>query len=291
LAPAERRHERVARVLWVTLALNLLVAASKLAYGITTGTLAVSADGYHSALDGCSNICALIGITLARRPPDADHHYGHQKYEILSAMGVSFLLFLAAGQIVLESIDRIGEGVDPRHSPWGYPLLLVTLAINALVYRWERREGERLGSPILLADAQHTRTDMLATIGALASVAAVGLGWVCVDLAVALGFGVVIVRAAYAIIGDSIQVLTDRAPIDASEIEAVAASFPDAHVVHRIRSRGTPNQVFIDLSLRVAADLPVREAHELSHEVEDAIRRRFPGVRDVVIHIEPGEGS
>lgn len=159
------------------------------------------------------------------------------------------------------------------------------------MYRWERREGERLGSPILLADAQHTRSDMLATIGALASVAAVGLGWVWVDLAVALGIGVVIVRAAYAIIGDSIQVLTDRAPIDASEIEAVAASFPDAHVVHRIRSRGTPNQVFIDLSLRVAADLPVREAHELSHEVEDAIRRRFPGVRDVVIHIEPGEGS
>ena len=175
MAPEARRYGRVARVLWATLALNLLVAVAKLAYGFWTHTLAVSADGYHSALDGCSNVCALIGITLARRPPDEDHHYGHQKYEILSAMGISFLLFLAAGQIVLESVERLGQGTSAQHSVWGYPILLVTLLVNWLVFRWERRAGEELASPILLSDAEHTRSDMLATVGAMISIAAIGL--------------------------------------------------------------------------------------------------------------------
>ena len=287
MAPEARRYGRVARVLWATLALNLLVAVAKLAYGFWTHTLAVSADGYHSALDGCSNVCALIGITLARRPPDEDHHYGHQKYEILSAMGISFLLFLAAGQIVLESVERLGQGTSAQHSVWGYPILLVTLLVNWLVFRWERRAGEELASPILLSDAEHTRSDMLATVGAMISIAAIGLGWQWVDVAVAGAIGVVIVRAAYSIIGESIQVLTDRAPIDASEIEAVVSSFPSALDAHKIRSRGTGHQVFIDLSLHVRPDLSVKEAHDLSHEIEDALRARFAGVRDVVIHIEP----
>ena len=282
-----KRYSRVARVLWATFVMNLGVAVLKLGYGIWTHTLAVTADGYHSALDGCSNVVALVGITLARRPPDDDHHYGHQKYEILSAMGISFLLFVAAGQLLFEAIERLGEGPRAVHSWWGYPILLVTLLVNWGVFRWERRVGNELASPILLPDAEHTRSDMFATVGAIVSVAAVGAGWQWVDVAVAGLIGIVIVRAAYGIIGGAIRVLTDRAPIDASEIEQVVDQFPDAIQAHKIRSRGTGDQIFIDLSLHVRPDLSVKEAHDLSHEVEDAIRERFPGVRDVVIHAEP----
>ena len=279
-----KRYSRVARVLWVTFVMNLGVAVAKLFYGMWTHTLAVSADGYHSALDGCSNIVALVGITLARRPPDDDHHYGHQKYEILSAMGISFLLFVAAGQLLYAAIDRLGEGPAAVYSPWGYVILVGTLAINWGVFRWERRVGRELASPILLADAEHTRSDMFATLGAILSVGAISAGWQWVDVLVAGLIGVVIVRAAYGIIGGAIRVLTDRAPIDATEI---VAPFPDALHAHKIRSRGTGDQIFIDLSLHVRPDLSVKEAHDLAHEVEDAIRARFAGVRDVVIHVEP----
>ena len=283
----KQRYSRVARVLWWTFALNLLVAVAKLGYGFWTRTLAVSADGYHSALDGCSNLIALVGITLARRPPDDDHHYGHQKYEILSSMGISFLLFLAAGQLVMEAIDRLDDGAPAVYSSWGFPVLIVTLVINFLVFRWERRVGEETASPILLSDAEHTRSDMWATVGAIVSVGAVHYDLQWVDLAVAGLIGLVIVRAAYSIIGESIRVLTDKAPIDASEVERVVAQFPTALDVHAIRTRGTGDQIFIDLSLHVDPGLSVREAHDLAHEVEDAIRERFRGVRDVLIHVEP----
>ncbi len=287
MSEGEPRYGRVAYVLWVTLAVNLLIAGLKLGYGLLTGVLSVSADGYHSLLDGCSNVIALVGITLARRPPDRDHHYGHQKYEILSAMGISFLLFIAAGQIVFEAWGRISAGTSPTPSLWGVPILLGTLFANWMVYRYEMGVGKELASPILLSDAEHTRSDMFATVGALVSVLAIYIGIQWIDVLIAGLIGLVIIRAAYEIIGESIQVLTDSAPIDSSEIEVVLERFPSALYAHKIRSRGSSNQVFIDLSLHVQPDLSVKSAHDLSHEIEDAIRDRFPGVRDVVIHIEP----
>ncbi len=287
MSEGEPRYGRVAYVLWVTLAVNLLIAGLKLGYGLMTGVLSVSADGYHSLLDGCSNVIALVGITLARRPPDQDHHYGHQKYEILSSMGISFLLFIAAGQIVFEASDRIAAGTVAKPSLWGVPILLGTLFANWMVYRYEMRVGKELASPILLSDAEHTRSDMFATVGALVSVLAIYVGIQWIDVLIAGLIGVVIIRAAYQIIGESIQVLTDSAPIDSSEIEEVLERFPSALHAHKIRSRGSRNQIFIDLSLHVEPDLSVKAAHDLSHQIEDAIRDRFPGVRDVVIHIEP----
>ena len=106
-------------------------------------------------------------------------------------------------------------------------------------------------------------------------------------LVVAGVIGLVIVRAAYQIIGEAIRVLTDRAPIDASELEAVVARFPRALDANDFRRRGTGNQIFIDFSLHVDPTLSVKESHDLAHEIEDAIRQRFAGVRDVVSHVEP----
>ncbi|MFQ5654147.1 MAG: cation diffusion facilitator family transporter [Planctomycetota bacterium] len=277
----------MARVLWTALLFNLLVATGKLLYGAWSGALSVTADGFHSLLDAASSIVGLVGIQMARRPPDEDHHYGHQKFEILSAMGISLLLFLSAYEIVVEAFGRMDRDVLPVHSPWGYALLGATLLINSLVFRMEQVRGKELSSPLLLADAEHTRSDILATIGVLGSLVSIQMGTRWIDLFVALAIGVIIARAGYRIIGRAVTVLTDSAAIDATAIEEVLAGFPGALHAHKIRSRGFEDQIFIDLHMHVEPEMSLREAHDLSERIEKALQQRFRGVTDVVIHVEP----
>lgn len=285
------RSRAVRRVLLVTLFANLSLGVAKLAFGYSSGVLAVIADGYHSLLDGLSNLVALLGLGLGSRPPDEDHLYGHQKYEILSAMGISLLLFLAATEVIRGAVSGIGEdfsgATEAVASPLGFWLLLIALLVDIVVYRWQRRRGRELASVLLLADSEHTRSDIFSTSGAFLSLGAVSLGIPWVDVIIALLIGIAIARAAYLIIATSVGILTDRTPVDVGRIEGVARSFPDVLDVHQIRARGAGDQIFIDLSMHVDPEKSVRAAHDLAHEVENSIKEKISGVCDVVVHVEP----
>ncbi|HIG04572.1 MAG TPA: cation transporter, partial [Planctomycetes bacterium] len=220
-----QRQRAVSRVLWGTLLANIAVAGGQLAYGYTNGVLSVVADGFHSLLDGSSNIIALIGIRMASQPPDEDHPYGHQKFEVLSAMAISLLLFLAAWHIVSDSLGRWSESGNLDPHPIGYVILLATVVVNAVVYRWQRYQGHRLKSPVLLADSDHTLSDMVGTMGALVALFAIRNGWPMVDLIVALVIGLFIARVGYKIALQSAGVLADRAPIAPARIVEIARLF------------------------------------------------------------------
>lgn len=285
-----QRQLAVSRVLWGTLLANIAVAGGQLAYGYSNGVLSVVADGFHSLLDGSSNIIALIGIRMASQPPDEDHPYGHQKFEILSAMAISLLLFLAAWHIVSDSLGRWSESGNLDPHPIGYVILLATIVINAVVYRWQRNQGHQLKSPVLLADSDHTLSDILGTMGALVALFAIRNGWPMVDLIVALVIGLFIARVGYKIALQSAGVLADRAPIAPARIVEIARVFEGVRDVHDVRSRGFGSGVFVDMNLHVDPSMTVDEAHRIAHEVEEKIREELPEIHDVVIHVEP-EGT
>ena len=284
------RQRDVSRVLWGTLLANLAVASMQLIYGYTNGVLSVVADGFHSLLDGSSNIIALIGIRVASQPPDDDHPYGHQKFEILSAMAISLLLFVAAWHIVSDSLGRWNDGGVTDPHPIGYLILAVTAVINLLVFRWQRRRGRDLQSPVLLADSEHTRSDLLGTLAAMGALFAIRSGWPLVDVGVALAIGLFIARSGYKIALQSAGVLADRAPIDPARIVEIALQFEGIRDVHHVRSRGFGSGIFVDMNLHVDPSMSVDEAHSIAHEVEEKIREELPGIHDVVIHVEP-EGT
>src|SRR5262245_12589679 len=102
-----QRLDRIAAVLWAILGLNLLVAVAKLIYGHTSGAIAITADGLHSLLDSASNVIGLVGISVARRPPDANHPYGHRKYETFAALGIAGMMFVGCWEIISSTIDRL----------------------------------------------------------------------------------------------------------------------------------------------------------------------------------------
>ena len=285
---ATQRRSRIVGVLWGTLVLNVLVAAAKLAYGLAIGALALTADGVHSLTDATSNVVALVGIWAARRPPDANHPYGHRKYETFAALVVAALLFLVCWQIALSAIARALHPVPAHITAQGFIVLFLTLTVNLVVVVVESREGRRLGSELLMADAAHTRSDVFASLIVLVSFVGARLGVPYVDVAAAFIIIALILHASFEILRGTLSTLSDERRIAPDQVEACALEERGVLEAHNVRSRGPLDDIHLDLHILVAPETPLAEAHVLGHRVEHRLRERFPGLTDVVVHVEPG---
>jgi cation diffusion facilitator family transporter len=289
MEPDHRNHQynSVRRVLWGVLIANIVITVVKIALGFVTGALAVVADGFHSLVDSSSNLIGLAAIRLAARPADDRHPYGYQKYETLGALGIGGLLLVAAWEIVKTVIDRIIHGAEPEITWITLGLVILTFPVNLGVVILETRAGQRLKSDILLADATHTRTDLYVTASVIASLVGVWLGLAWLDLLVAFGVVILIVRAAFGIMRGAAGSLADIVGIDPQKVEEIALKVPGVRAVHNTRSRGASDAVFMDLHVKVDPVMNTSQAHAVASEVERRICAAFPNVVDAVVHIEP----
>jgi cation diffusion facilitator family transporter len=282
------RARDVQRVVFTILWLNLAVAAAKGIYGFWSGSLAVASDAIHSLLDAASNIVGLVALRLAAEPPDEGHPYGHHKIEIVAAALVGILIAGGSLRFAWDAVRALLYGREaPETSILGFVVVGGTLVVNLFVATYEARAGRRLQSPFLLADAAHTASDVAVTGAVLGALAAAHYGLAWADPLGALVVLVVIARVAWRILSSNLGVLLDRAVVDADLVRAAAASIAGVVGCHRVRSRGLEGAIHLDLHLQVDGDLPLREAHEISHRVEEKLRAEFPGVVDVTIHVEP----
>ena len=281
------RLDEVRFVLWAVLGLNLFVALAKLGYGVFTGSLGMQADGFHSLFDGASNVIGLVGLWWASGPPDEHHPYGHKKFETLAAAGIGGMLLATCLYLVTETVDSWGGSRQPTVTGISFVIMLVTMAINFSVMRWEQRKGRELGSEILIADSYHTGSDLLTSLSVLAGLIAVRAGYPRVDSIVALIVAVVIAWTAITVLREVLTSLTDQIRLDPEEVQAVVMEIPGVLDCHKIRTRGLASHVFVDLSVHVKPDMPVEEAHGIATQVEHSLKSRFRGVEDVVVHLEP----
>jgi cation diffusion facilitator family transporter len=283
------RDAAVGRVLWIVLFLNLLVAVLKLVFGFLSGALSMVADGFHSALDASSNVIGLTGMHVARKAPDPGHPYGHRKFEALAALAISLFLFITCYEIVTSLVGRLrGEHmVHPR--PITFVVMAVGLVINFFVTRYEQKAAHRYRSIILSADARHTQSDIYASIGVVASLVAALLGFPALDLIVALLIAGLIAYSGYLVVASSFNVLSDSQALDPEHVARIATQVEGVTHAHRVRSRGLPDDIHVDLHIHVPRDMNVAQAHELAHEASKRIRSEIEGVTDVVIHLEPDD--
>jgi cation diffusion facilitator family transporter len=281
------RYSAVSKVLYRVLFLNLGVALAKIALGYATGAVSILSDGFHSLTDSASNVVALIGISVARRPPDADHPYGHRKYETMASLGILLFLLLVMIQVVSAAMDRFINGGSPRVFPEGIALMTVTLIINVAVVIYEMREGRRLRSEVLQADAKHTRSDVLTSVAVLGALIGVWFGYPLLDPMAALLVAGFIGHACWSIAFDASGILSDQIVIPESGVREVVQSVPDVLGCEKIRTRGATDYAFLDLHLWLDPKMPLEDAHSTSHVVKDRLMQTFPQLVDVVIHIEP----
>jgi cation diffusion facilitator family transporter len=280
----------VQRVVVGILVLNLLVAVAKSAYGAVSGSLAVTSDALHSFLDAASNVGALMILRIAAAPPDADHPYGHRKIEIVAAAFIGVVIAAAALRFAWSAIESLIEGhAPPTVTGYGLAVMGGTLVVNVGVALYEHRRGKELGSAFLVADAAHTASDVLVTIGVIGALVATALGVARADAIAALVVMVVIARVAWNILSANVGVLVDRAMIPWKSVRDTVMSVEGVVGCHRVRTRGVESAVQIDLHLLVDGDQTLRKAHAVSHAVEARVRDAFPQIVDVTIHIEPDD--
>jgi cation diffusion facilitator family transporter len=244
-------------------------------------------DGFHSLTDSASNVMGLIGLRIAGKPPDADHPYGHRKFETLAAAGIFVFLLLVVIEVVQSAFGRLESGEAPHVTAYSFAVMLITLATNVMVVRYEAAQGRALQSELLLADAAHTQSDVWTSCAVLVSLASVSLGYPILDALGALLIAVFIARTGFKIGMETSGILADRVVLDESQISRVVMGVPDVLGCHHIRTRGTFDHTFLDLHVWFAANTTLYEAHRLSHVVKDRLMEAFPQIADAIIHIEP----
>lgn len=291
----EDTRPQVRRVLLVTLLLNILVLLVKLIVGLWTGSLSLIADALHSVTDSFNNVLGLIAIRFASPYPDREHPYGHQKFEAIAALSISAFLGMACLEILKGVIDRVMSGgvhkVDvSAPALW---LMLLVLGINIIITLYERNVGNRIGSSILIADAQHTMGDVWITIIVIAGLIGVwcgeltGIKWLqWIDLVLALPVAALVFWSGWQVVKGNLPMLVDEMAIAPEAINAIARQVPGVINCHDVASRGVlGRQIFIEMHM-IVAPTDVESAHQITEAVEDLLHERFDPAR-ITIHVEP----
>ena len=284
----ESNYKKVKQVLWTILFANFGVALLKIIVGTVIKSSSMTADGFHSISDGTSNIVGLIGIGIAAKPKDKEHPYGHNKFEVISGLFIGAMLLLLGGKIVLDALASFKNPVVPEITTASLIALVITLIINIFVSSYEYKEGKKLNSYILISDSVHTKSDIFVSIGVLATLIGVKLGLPpIIDPIASLVVAGFIIHASYEIFQSTIDVLVDKAVVDDEDVVKVLKEFEEIKAYHDIRSRGSENNIHLDMHVMVDPSMTVEDAHRLSHDIEDKIREITNENSQVIVHIEP----
>jgi len=273
----------------ISIGANAGLVATELAVALSTGSLSVLADAFHSGVDLTGSVVALAGIRMALRFADRRHAYGYGRYENAAAL-IQFVLIAIIGVAVIqEAVRRYFLGFQVTVTPVALGVVLATIVFDVLLFRYIARRGRVLRSSALEADSYHFGTDAIGKIGVLVGIGAAYLGFPFMDLVGAVGIALAFLVAAFLMGRRNLKVLVDASPPE-ELLEAVqeAATRVDGVVdVHSLRGRSSGHQVLLDLAVHVSRGTSLEAAHEIAHAVEVSIKERVPGVAEVVVHAEP----
>ncbi len=276
----------VRRVLLITLFLNIFVVVVKIIAGSLANSLALISDGLHSSADGLNNIVGLVVLRYSTQEPDDDHPYGHQKIETLAAFCIAAFLAVTCYEIASSAVGRLfGPAPEVHVSGLTFASILLTLGVNIFVTIYEAREGKRLRSHFLTADAAHTRSDVYVTLTVLAGIVGVFLGVNRLDGIFALVVAALIARAGWRIFRETVPILVDASALPERDVRAIVTTVAGVEEVRTVRTRGWEGNYFIDITVASAITDAVA-AHDLTERVEDALREAF-GAATIHVHFEP----
>ncbi len=280
--------KKIKQVLWIILFANLGVAVLKILIGSIIKSASMTADGFHSLTDGASNIIGLFGISIASKPIDEDHPYGHKKFETLAGLFIAGMLLFIGGKIIFDAISRFVHPVTPSVSFESIIVLLVTLGLNIFVCLYEYRQGKALNSYILISDSLHTRSDIYVSIGVLITLICVKLGLpTIIDPIASIIVAGFILHASYEIFVSTSGILVDKAAIDTQKVKEITMEFKEVKNVHKIRSRGSENELYVDMHVMTEPNMSVEDSHNLIHEIERKMKDKINKNVQVIVHIEP----
>lgn len=280
------------RITWIGLLLNLILGLIKVAGGWLLQSKALLADGAHSLLDLLTDIVVLVGLSLANKPEDANHHYGHHKFASFAKFIVGGLLLLFSVGLVFAALFDIRTGLSQPKAGAAVTLALLSLVIKEALFWWTRSVARRLHSELLMANAWHHRMDSLSSLGVAIALFAVWIGgpqWAFLDNAVTLMLGGYLTFESVKIFFRACSDLLDAAPEKeiVEDLREHILPTPGAVAYHDFRVRRIGDLYEIDLHLQVDPAITVEEGHEIARAVKERMREQHPEVSKVLIHVEP----
>lgn len=281
------KHRQIIRVQALVLMLHLLVAAAKLLYGHLTNSISMEADGFHSLMDGGSTMIGMLGIWIAARPPDDTHHYGHRKHEQMASLLIAGLLLITGFEVARGAFHRMLEHTIPQVTPLSFTIMLGTMGINLFTTTYEHKKGREFNSQILVADSLHTRSDIFVSLGVIMSLLAVRAGYPFIDVIAGLLIAGIIGKAGLDVVKESSYALLDASILDTDMLCRIAMEIDGVEDCHHIRTRGTGDNIYVDMHVHVKEYLQMDKAHCIAHAVENHIKEKVKGVKDVMVHLEP----
>lgn len=285
------------RITWIGLWVNLLLGTVKTAAGWALGSMALIADGMHSLLDLLTDIAALLGLSMALRPEDENHHFGHHKFASLAKFFIGGMLIVFSISLVVSAVLDFHSGRLVAPSAGGAAMVaLISIAVKEGLFWWTRRVARRLRSDLLLANAWHHRMDSISSVGVAVALLGVWIGgvdWAFLDGAVTLVLGCYLIFHAVKIFlracGDLLDTAPEREVIE--DLREHILPTPGAQAYHDFRVRRVGDFYEIDLHLQVDPQLTVEAGHRIATEVKVRLLEMHPEVSKVLVHVEPANAE
>ena len=273
---------------------NTALIALKVVAGLITGSVAIITEAIHSGVDLAASFIAYFSVRQAETPADAEHRYGHEKFENVAAAAEGVLILIGSGVIVYAAVRSLIEGPHLESLDLGIGVVAFATLANLLISGWLYRQASITQSSALEADAAHLRTDAFTSLGVFVGLALAKLtGAQWLDPAVALVIAAAIVVTGLRIVARSWGVLVDEAlpPDEQDAIRQAIEPFAARGVVgyHQLRTRRAGARRYVDLHVQFRSGTSLEEAHGTAHALQDEIERRLPGGTDVLIHLEPAD--
>jgi cation diffusion facilitator family transporter len=272
----------------------VLLTGMKVVVGVSTGSLGILSEAAHSGLDLVAAVITFWAVRMSARPPDDRHHFGHGKFENLSALFETLLLLVTCAWIVYEAVNRLlFHDVKVEVSPWAFVVMAVSIVVDISRSRALGRVAQKYNSQALEADALHFSTDVWSSsvvmVGLVAVVVADRVGWPWLhkaDPVAALGVAGIVVWVSVRMGKKTIDDLLDAVPVEVHQRVVAAARVPGAMDVSRARVRRSGPEHFVELTLSVTRETSLERAHDIAHAAEEAVRAALPG-SDVLVHVDP----
>lgn len=290
-------QKRKVSVAWLSVISNTLLVLMKLVIGLLIGSVSVISEAIHSGVDLVAAGIALFAVKSAGKPADREHPYGHGKIENISGTIEALLIFLAAGWIILEAVEKLRHPQSIETIGWGVGVMSLSAIANYIVSHFLFKVGRETDSVALQADAWHLRTDVWTSLGVMIGLATIWIGSILspeadlrwVDPLAAIVVAILIIKAAWELTLHAARDLLDTV-LPAEEEEAIRSCaverLPAIRGIHALRTRKSGSFRFVELHASVDGNMSVRAAHQVIAELEEAIKARYAGTT-VTIHVDP----
>ena len=282
---------RTVRVQAVNITVNALLAAFKLAAGLTARSSAMVSSAIENASDIFKDVMVFFSLRMSSKESDRDHPYGHERIESLTVLLAVVLALVGAG-IGLNSIRLLASGVGGGLEPPGGLALaaaVVSIVVKELMFRYVRRGALAVRSDALMATAWDHRSDVLSSAGSFVGILGARLGLPILDPLAGLIICLFIFRAAWDIFNSAMGKLVDRScdPQTEADIRRAVLSEEGVLALDEMRTRLFGPRIYVDIAIACDGDLTLTQSHDIAERVHERVERDFPDVKHCMVHVNP----